>query len=126
MRRIKICEELGSGIDRVVEAAEVFQLPAPNFITVENSTRTILYAPKDVALMDRNDRIRACYQHAVLQWVTNQRMTNASFRKRMGIKDENSSQASRIIGDTIEAGFIKSADPSSDSRRHAQYVPFWA
>jgi predicted HTH transcriptional regulator len=31
MRRMGICEEKSSGIDRVVQAAEVYQLPAPNF-----------------------------------------------------------------------------------------------
>lgn len=31
MRRMGICEEKSSGIDRVVQAAEVFQLPAPDF-----------------------------------------------------------------------------------------------
>jgi ATP-dependent DNA helicase RecG len=31
MRRMNICEEKSSGIDRVVHEAEVFQLPAPDF-----------------------------------------------------------------------------------------------
>ena len=33
MRRMRICEEKGSGVDKVVQAAEVFQLPAPLFHT---------------------------------------------------------------------------------------------
>jgi ATP-dependent DNA helicase RecG len=31
MRRFGICEEKSSKIDKVVHAAEVFQLPAPDF-----------------------------------------------------------------------------------------------
>jgi ATP-dependent DNA helicase RecG len=31
MRRMRICEEKGSGIDKVIHAAEVYQLPAPSF-----------------------------------------------------------------------------------------------
>ena len=31
MRRLGVCEEKGSGIDRVINAAEVYQLPAPDF-----------------------------------------------------------------------------------------------
>src|SRR4030067_783028 len=31
MRRMGICEEKSSGIDRVVQAAELYQLPAPDF-----------------------------------------------------------------------------------------------
>ena len=33
MRRMGICEEKSSGIDRVVHAAEMLQLPAPYFRT---------------------------------------------------------------------------------------------
>ena len=31
MRRINICEERGSGIDKVIHAVEIFQLPPPSF-----------------------------------------------------------------------------------------------
>ena len=33
MRRMGICEEKGSGIDKVVQAVEVYQLPAPSFVS---------------------------------------------------------------------------------------------
>lgn len=33
---------------------------------------------------------------------------------------------SRLISDALEAGLIKQYDPSNKSRRHVQYVPFWA
>lgn len=32
MRRINICEERGSGIDKVINESETYQLPAPKFI----------------------------------------------------------------------------------------------
>ena len=44
MRRLGICEEKGSGIDKVVSAAEVFQLPAPDFRVDEIRTTTVLFA----------------------------------------------------------------------------------
>ena len=31
MRRLGVCEEKGSGVDKVIQAAEAFQLPAPDF-----------------------------------------------------------------------------------------------
>ncbi len=34
MRRMKICEEGGTGIDKVVAAVEAFQLPAPDFTAI--------------------------------------------------------------------------------------------
>ena len=126
MRRVNICEERGSGIDKVITVVEAFQLPAPLFTVTESHTKAVLFAHKPFATMDKNDRIRACYQHAGLRWVSNQRMTNTSLRQRFGISEENYSMASRIISDTIEAGLIKQHDPTNTSKKLAQYVPFWA
>src|SRR6185295_11392633 len=89
MRRIHVCEERGSGIDKVIDAVEVFQLPAPDFSVTHQHTRAVLYAYKKLNDMSRADRIRACYQHAGLQYVSNNQMTNASLRRRFSIKDEN-------------------------------------
>jgi len=126
MRRVNICEERGSGIDKVIFEAELYQLPAPEFRVTENHTIVILYAPRKLRDMDRQDRIRACYQHAALQYVSDGALTNASLRKRLGIEERNYAIASRIIADTIEVGLVKVKDPASNSRKHASYVPFWA
>lgn len=125
MRRMRICEERGSGIDRVVEAVEASLLPAPNFAIVTDQTRVTLLGPRSFSQMTKEERLRACYQHACLQWVANQRMTNATLRKRFGIADDNYAMASRVISETIEAGLVKPFDPTSESKRHAQYVPYW-
>ena len=61
MRRLGICEEKGSGVDKVVQAAEAFQLPAPDFRVGERRTSAVLFAHTEIDEMDRNDRIRACY-----------------------------------------------------------------
>lgn len=126
MRRLGVCEERGSGIDKVITAVELFQLPPPSFRAEQGSTKVTLYAPKPLRDMDREDRIRACYQHACLMFVTNQKMTNASLRKRFAISDENSAQASRYINEALEARAIKDADPANTSRRYAEYLPIWA
>jgi predicted HTH transcriptional regulator len=126
MRRVNICEERGSGIDKVIAAVEAYQLPAPNFSVTECHTKAILYAHRPWAGMDRDARIRASYQHACLQYVSNQKLTNTSLRKRFGISDENYSMVSRVIGDSIDSGLIKPHDAENASRRHASYVPFWA
>ncbi|HEV7503396.1 MAG TPA: ATP-binding protein [Thermoanaerobaculia bacterium] len=126
MRRIHICEERGSGIDKVIDSVESFQLPAPDFSVAHQHTRAILFAYKRLNDMSRADRVRACYQHAGLQHVSNRQMTNASLRRRFSIKDENYSIASRIIAETLDNGLIKPHDPENRSRKHARYVPFWA
>ena len=51
MRRMRICEEQGTGIDKVVTAVELFQLPAPDFRVEEHALRAILYAPRRFADM---------------------------------------------------------------------------
>lgn len=126
MRRLNICEERGSGIDKVIRSCEIFQLPAPEFIESEGFTRIKLYAPKTLRQMDKDDKIRACYQHCCLKCVSGEKMTNSSLRERFKIEEKNYSTASRIIADTISSTLIKDADPESKSKKHAKYIPFWA
>ena len=126
MRRVNICEERGSGIDKVILSVEYFQLPAPSFVVTERHTKVTLFSYKRFAEMDKDDRVRACYQHAGLRFVCNDRMSNASLRQRFRIDSKNYSMASRVIADTLEAGLIRRDDPQSTSRKHAKYVPFWA
>ena len=125
MRRIGICEERGSGIDKVVIQTEVFQLPAPSFETPEGNTRAILFVHKELKHMEREDRVRACYLHACLRFVERNPMTNSSLRARFGIEEHNSAIASRIIREAIEDNLIKPFDPNQ-AKKFAKYVPFWA
>ena len=126
MRRIGICEEKGSGIDKVVFNAELYQLPAPDFQSKEKHTKVIMYAFKELNKMDKKDKVRATYQHACLCYVSNEKMTNQSLRERFKIKEKNAAIASRIIRDTLESELIKLDDPESKSRKFVKYIPFWA
>lgn len=126
MRRMNICEERGSGIDKVVFHIELYQLPAPSFILKDQAMLVTLYAHMALKDMSKDDRIRACYQHACLKYVSNDVLTNTSLRERFDISEGNSAQASRIIAETVEAGLIKSANPENKSRKLMQYQPFWA
>jgi ATP-dependent DNA helicase RecG len=125
MRRFRICEEKSSGIDKVVAFAEAFQLPAPDFRTGEQHTSVVLFAHKDFDDMDRKERVRACYQHACLLYVSNQKMTNQSLRERFKLPENKAEAISRIISDAMADGKIKSDDPENRSRRYAKYIPFW-
>lgn len=126
MRRIGICEERGSGFDKVVFDIEFFQLPAPDIRTDATHTRVLLFAHQELAKMDKKDRIRACYLHSCLLHVSNKVMTNTTLRERFRIAEEDYPVASRIIRETIESKLIKLEDPESKSKKHARYVPFWA
>jgi ATP-dependent DNA helicase RecG len=94
MRRADICEERGSGIDKVVEATEVAWLPPPDFLAPEDNTLAILYGPRSFAQMGAAHRVRACYWHAVWRYSQGLGMTNASLRERFGVDEDRSSQVS--------------------------------
>jgi ATP-dependent DNA helicase RecG len=126
MRRMGICEEKSSGIDKVIHAVEVFQLPAPDFRVGHNRTIVILFGPRDFESMDREDRIRACYQHSALKWVMSERMTNQSLRDRFHLPESKSASVSQVIAQAIEAGVIKPDEKVGPSRKFARYLPFWA
>ncbi|MBR5332034.1 MAG: putative DNA binding domain-containing protein [Muribaculaceae bacterium] len=126
MRRMKVCEEKGSGIDKVIFQCEFYQLPAPYFVSSDVHTKVILYAYKQLREMDRNDKIRAVYQHACLKWVSNDFMSNQSLRERFNIDDKNYSMASRLIKDALLAGVIKEVDTDNKSKKYKRYLPYWA
>jgi ATP-dependent DNA helicase RecG len=125
MRRLGFCEERGSGIDKVIFEAEYYQLPAPDFQSTPVHTRAILYAAKPFSRMTHEDRIRACYQHACLCYVSGREMTNSTLRKRFGLESQNAATASRIIYETTEEGLIRPKQVKNKSRKYAKYVPFW-
>lgn len=125
MRRFRICEERGSGIDKVLSQVEAYQLPAPLFEAPQGFTRATLFAPRPFTEMDKADRIRASYLHACLKWVTSDFLTNASLRIRFGVEEKNKAAVSRYIKEAVEAEMIKPFDESA-SRKMMKYVPFWA
>jgi ATP-dependent DNA helicase RecG len=126
MRRLHICEEKSSGIDKVVHAAELFQLPAPDFRKAYRRTQVVIFGLKPFEEMDRETRIRACYQHCALKWVTGARMTNHSLRERFHLPENKAATVSQIISLAVDARMIKPDEKAGDSRKHARYVPIWA
>lgn len=124
MRRMGICEEKGSGMDRSIASIELYQLPPLRFQVQENRTTTTIFAYRKFAEIDKIERVRACYQHACLKYVFNDKMNNQSLRARLGIENKNYPMASRIIKDTLEAKLIK--EESQDGASRHNYIPYWA
>ena len=123
---LNICERRGSGVDRAIEALEEALMPPPKFSKGEFYTRVIIYGAQKLSAMSKQDKIRACYQHCCLLYEDNKETTNQSIRERFEIDKKNYSIASRIISDTITAGFVKAATPENESRKLASYIPFYA
>ena len=124
MRRINICEERGTGIDKVVFQTELYQLPAPVFEVTDKHTRAVLFSYKEFSEMDKEDRVHACYMHCCLKYVNREYMNNTSLRARFNIEAKNSAMMSRIIRDTLKAGLIRPYDSEAGSKA-MRYIPHW-
>lgn len=125
MRRFSLCEELGTGWDKIVTETEAMQLPAPKMIRYEDSTRVILYSRMPFNMIPREEKLRAVYQHASIKYLQNDAMTNKSLRERFGLSDTYSASISRLIKEAVKEQIIKPLDDST-SNRYIRYIPAWA
>ena len=125
MRRIGICEERGSGWDKIVTQTEASQLPAPLPEQTDDHTRVTLFAYRPLVAMDKADRIRAVYLHACLRYVNREHMTNTSLRERFGVDPKNSATVSRFIREAVNGGSVLPYDAQA-APKLMRYIPFWA
>jgi predicted HTH transcriptional regulator len=127
MHKANICDERGCGIERVLKAVELFQLPPPDFAVRFDRTTVTLLSPRALSEMTANEKISACYWHAALRVVAMRKtMTNTSLRERFKLSDKDYGVAWKIIRDTVAAGLIRRLESGSKSSRDAAYVPYWA
>lgn len=125
MRRLKMCEELGTGWDKIVLTCELLQLPAPKIELYEDSTRVTLFAEMPFSSISVEDKIWACYLHACIKQVQSEQLTNSSLRERFGLKESSSGTVSRLIKGAVEMKAIKPLDPTT-APRYMKYIPIWA
>ena len=124
-RRYRICEERGTGFQKVVGAIELFGLPPLVFTLQENAFRVTLYAPRKFTEMSQTDRVEACYQHAVLQYLSSSTLTNTTVRERFKLHEKHRNQITNLIGDAVALGRIKRKD-AGNGKKFAEYLPYWA
>lgn len=125
MRRMRICEELGTGWDKIIISCELRQLPAPKMEIYEESTRVTLYSEVQFSNLSLEDRLWACYLHACIKYLNGEYLTNGSFRQRFGLKDSSSGMVSRIIREAVDKKLIRPFDPDT-APRYMKYIPIWA
>lgn len=125
MRRLRMCEELETGWDKIVISAELQQLPAPRINLYEGSTRVTLFSEMPFSSISSEEKLWACYLHACIKQVQGEQLTNRSLRERFGLKDSASSSISRLIKEAVEAKLIKPLDPAT-APKHMKYIPVWA
>ena len=128
MRRFGICEELGTGWDKIVMSCEDMFLPSPKVDNYESGTgsmKVTLRGRVPFSKMLPNDRIMAAYWHACVCYLEGMPMSNASLRARFGPDAPSTPTISRLIRDTVAEGLIKPYNLNS-GRKYATYVPIWA
>ncbi len=125
MRRLKMCEELGRGWDRMVLSCELQQLPAPRIQIYQESTKVSLFAYLEYANIPIEDRVWATYLHACIKFTEGDALTNSSLRERFGLAESSSGSISRLIKETLKQNLIKILDPHT-APRYMKYIPIWA
>ena len=124
MRRLRICEELGTGWDKIVISCEMLQLPAPKIDLFAESIKVTLFSEMPFSSIAPEDKLWACYLHACILHVKGEQLTNSSLRERFGLKQSSSGSVSRLIKEAVEQKLIKPLDPDT-APRHMKYIPIW-
>jgi predicted HTH transcriptional regulator len=123
LRRIDVCEERGSGIDKIMQEIEKHHemLSVPKFEVLEKHTRVIFSATKTFAEISQESRIMTCYFHACLKYMNNSYMTRKTLRQRLHCSD---SAAKQVIAQTCDKSLLRLLNPNA--KRNFQYLPYWA
>ncbi len=125
-RRFGMCEELGSGWDKIVDEIEKFHLPAPKVEVIDDSTRVTIYAYRPLSEIDSYDRIRAIYFHACLKYISSgDGITEATVQRRFNLTAPGNNQSTQLLTQTVNAGDIVIKHPP-DQQLDVEYIPFWA
>lgn len=124
MRKLRMCEELGTGWDKIVISCELQQVPTPSIRIYEENTKVVLFSKKDFFDLSSDDKLWACYMHACIKYIQSEFLTNSSLRERFGLKDSSSASISRLIKEACEKKFIKKLEETAP--KHTKYMPIWA
>jgi predicted HTH transcriptional regulator len=126
LHKCGICEERGSGYDKIVGATCRAGLLAPR---VQDQggvfTKVTIHSKVPIKQVGKQDRIWTCYMLACLACVSSDAIGNADVRAVFDLEDAQRSMAGRIISDTLKAGLIRPVDPSA-APKVMRYLPFWA
>lgn len=124
MRRMHFCEELGTGWDRVTQECELAQLPSPDIIQYETSTRVIVYSHIDFFELSQDQKLWACYLHCCIMHLSGKSATNTTLRERFNLGKQSSSSISRLLAKAVQVGWLKFKDDAVGTKSK-KYIPYW-
>lgn len=119
MRKFGFCEELGSGLVRIIDIAEKEGRIPPKYLTTEEFTKVTIYSHKDFDSMNTEDIMNITYFHCCYKYDEGNYMTNNSLRERFKVPDEKYTKISKLLKEAINEGLIKNGPKKT-------YIPFWA
>lgn len=125
MRRMKMCEELGTGWDRIAIDCATHCLPAPRIDLYNESTKVTFFSKIPFSNIPIEEKLWSCYIHTCILFVQGMHLTNSSLRKRFGLNESASGTVSRLIKEALGRGLIKPFD-NNTAPRYMSYVPWWA
>jgi len=125
MRRAHICEERGSGWDKIALHCEMQQLPSPKIDVYDDSTKVTVFSHIPFRKIPMKEKLWSCYIHTCLKQTCGEQMTNSSLRTRFGLSVENKAGISRLISSAVDIELVKPLDPNT-APRYMSYVPYWA
>lgn len=124
LRRLHLCEERGSGFDRIEEGLARIHLPSVKVETGEDFTRIVLSWKSDSKDWDIDDRLRTVYYSTCLDYISGRPTTNATIRARLGLKEKDAPIVSRLVQKAVEDGLVRIQDPNAGARAR-KYIPYW-
>ena len=124
MHKVGICEERGSGYDKVISYIEQYNLPAPIITVYDHSTKVCLFAKKGFDSLTKKEKIEACYAHVCLNYVKNEPSNNSTLRKRFKLDENERYKVTRVFNDACKANLIKMRNGKGMKNR--EYIPMWA
>ncbi len=126
MHKCGICEERGSGYDKIVDSTSRNEMLAPRIESQNNQfTKVVLFKKIPFDITTKEDRIRTCYMQACLAYVNFSAISNSDIRDVFGLDEKEKYKSSRVIRDTVDVGLIKPLDAYT-APRYMKYVPHWA
>jgi predicted HTH transcriptional regulator len=128
-----LCEERGTGFQKVIKSLEPSgappllgdSYPPVAFRTHHETFRVILYREKPFSELTLDERVEACFQHAVLKHASSAVLTNTTLRERFRLSARKGNDVTNTIGEAVKRGRIKRVNPG-EGPKSAKYVPYWA
>lgn len=128
LRQMHLCEEGGTGWDRIIESCEDSVMAPPRIESDEEvGTRVTVFAGSGYEHMTKRQRMDAAYWHACLMYSRGESMSNQTLRERFGLPAEQKSTVaiSRLIRECCKEGLIKEEDEEA-AAKFRRYIPVWS